>query len=97
LSAIHMARSRGTTTHNLRKSYTNNARYTRSRYTHSSSASPSASHSIQHASLKQKSERTRRTTRKVTSQGLKASRIQRTSLMSSSTDTMDFPPSARRS
>jgi hypothetical protein len=51
-SAICVARSRETTTQNLRKSCTNNARYTLSRDTRSSSVSPSASHSMHHPSLK---------------------------------------------
>jgi hypothetical protein len=97
LSTIRMARSRGTTTPNSRKSCTNNARYTRSRDTRSSSVSPSASHSMHHPSLKQESIRTRRTTRRVTSQGLKASRIRRTSSTSSSAETVDSLPSVRRS
>jgi hypothetical protein len=97
LSAIHVARSRGATTHNLRKSCTNDARYTRSHSTRSSSVSASASHSMHHPSLKQESERTRRTRRRVTSRGLKTSRIRRTSSPSSSAEMADSPPSARRS
>jgi hypothetical protein len=79
LSAIRVVRGQGTMTHNSRKSCTNNARYTRSRDTCSSSVSPSASHSMHHLSLKQESERTRRMMRRVTSRGLKTSRIRRTS------------------
>jgi hypothetical protein len=96
-SATRMARSRGTTTQNMRKSCTSNARYTRNRGTRFLSVSPSANHSMHHPSLKQESERTRRMTKEVTSQGLKTSRIRRTSSTSSSVETVDSPPSARRS
>jgi hypothetical protein len=97
LSAIGMARSWGTTKHNTSKSCTNSARYTQSRDTCSSSASPCAGHSMHHPFLREKSERTRRMTKEVTSQGLKTSRIPRTSSTSSSAETADSPPSARRS
>jgi hypothetical protein len=92
-----MARSQGTTKHNTSKSCTNSAQYTRSRDTRSLSASPSASHSMHHPSLREESERTRRMIREVTSLGLNTFRIQRTSSMSSSAETVDSPPSARRS
>jgi phosphomevalonate kinase len=50
-----------------------------------------------HPSLKQERERTRRMMMRVTSRGLKTSRIPRTSSTSSLAETVDSPPSTRRS
>jgi hypothetical protein len=95
-SVIHVARSRGTTTWNTSKSFINNAPYTRSRGTRSSSASPFANQSMHNPSLKLESEKTRRITKEVKSQGLKTFRIRRTSSTSSLAETADSPPSAQK-
>jgi hypothetical protein len=97
-SAIHVAKSQGTITQTTSKSCINNARYNRSRGIRSSNASPSKNHSMHHPSPKQKSERTRRMMKKeVTSRELKTSKIQKMSSTSSSEETVDSLPSARRS
>jgi hypothetical protein len=75
----------------------NNAQYTRSRGTRSSRVSPSENHSMLRPSLKLESEKTRRVTKEVASRRLKTSRIRRTSSTSSSAETEDSPPRARRS
>jgi hypothetical protein len=97
LSAICMARSRGSMTHSLRKFCTNNARCTRSHDIRCSSASASANHSTLHPFPEPESKTTRSMMMRVTSRGLKISRTRRTSSTPSSVETVESPPSACRS